>query len=59
MTDPDYDETTLHIPRDVLNGTKKVNKKPVLTPFERQYWNIKKDHMKTVLFFKKGKFYEM
>lgn len=38
----------------MLNGTKKC-----LTPFERQYWEVKKDHMQSILFFKKGKFYEV
>lgn len=28
------------------------------TPFEKQFWDIKKDHFDTIVFFKKGKFYE-
>lgn len=30
-----------------------------LTPFEKQFWDIKKDHYDTVVLFKKGKFYEL
>ena len=29
------------------------------TPFEKQFWEIKQDHFDTVLFFQKGKFYEL
>eukprot|EP00127_Corallochytrium_limacisporum_P003619 Clim_evm7s151 gene=Clim_evmTU7s151 len=47
---PDYDENTLHIP------TKDFS---LFTPFEKQYWEIKKEYWNTVLFFKKGKFYEL
>eukprot|EP00039_Didymoeca_costata_P022582 m.4776 g.4776 ORF g.4776 m.4776 type:complete len:1204 (+) comp3101_c0_seq1:98-3709(+) len=52
--EPDYDPTSLYIPPAILSGQQKG-----LTPFERQYWNIKKDMMTTILFFAKGKFYEM
>jgi DNA mismatch repair protein MSH6 len=27
--------------------------------FEKQFWQIKQDHFDVVLFFKKGKFYEL
>jgi len=30
-----------------------------LTPFERQYWKIKSQYFDTILFFQKGKFYEL
>ncbi|CAM6032008.1 unnamed protein product, partial [Sphagnum compactum] len=30
-----------------------------MTPFEKQYWEIKKDLFDTIVFFKKGKFYEV
>lgn len=47
---PDYDPRTLYIP-------------PVdfadLSPFEKQYWAIKQKLMDTMVFFKKGKFYEL
>ncbi|EDQ85496.1 uncharacterized protein MONBRDRAFT_29248 [Monosiga brevicollis MX1] len=49
-SDPNYDPTTLHIP------TQEFEK---LSPFEKQYWTIKKDNFDTILFFKKGKFYEL
>jgi DNA mismatch repair protein MSH6 len=45
--DPDYDPRTLFIP---------PNEWKTLTPFEQQFWDIKKNHMDTVLFFQKGKF---
>lgn len=47
---PTYDPRTLHIPQSELLK---------LTPFERQFWTIKKDLMDTIVFFKKGKFYEL
>jgi hypothetical protein len=46
--DPEYDATTLYIPSAVLDGSAKKKGKPVLTPFERQYWSIKRNHMKTM-----------
>lgn len=49
-THPDYDKRTLHIPKATYN---------TLTPFEKQFWDIKKYHNDTVLFFQKGKFYEL
>ncbi|KAM0676061.1 DNA mismatch repair protein msh6 [Gurleya vavrai] len=29
------------------------------TPFEKQFWDIKKEYFDTIIFFKKGKFYEL
>ncbi|KAJ3035450.1 DNA mismatch repair protein msh6 [Rhizophlyctis rosea] len=48
--DEDYDPRTLYIPKLAWNK---------FTPFERQFWEIKGDHWDTVVFFKKGKFYEL
>lgn len=45
-----YDPTTLYIPSVWYNK---------FTPFEKQFWDIKKEHFDTVIFFKKGKFYEL
>lgn len=47
---PDFDPRTLYIPESTLKK---------LTPFEKQYWEIKKKHNDTVLFFQKGKFFEL
>lgn len=47
---PDYDPRTLYIPPTALTG---------LSAFERQYWEIKCKFMDTIVFFKKGKFYEL
>ncbi|KAF2859047.1 DNA mismatch repair protein Msh6 [Piedraia hortae CBS 480.64] len=47
---PDYDPRTLYIPP--MQWTK-------FSPFEKQYWEIKKNFWDTVVFFKKGKFYEL
>uniref|UniRef100_A0A7S3A7M2 DNA mismatch repair protein n=1 Tax=Rhodosorus marinus TaxID=101924 RepID=A0A7S3A7M2_9RHOD len=48
--DPNYDPSTLYIPAAPFEK---------LTPFQKQFWNIKKDHFDVLLMFKKGKFYEM
>ncbi|KAJ3053991.1 DNA mismatch repair protein msh6 [Rhizophlyctis rosea] len=48
--DPEYDPRTLHIPKLAWSE---------FTAFERQFWEIKRDHWDTVVFFKKGKFYEL
>ncbi|WVF66380.1 hypothetical protein IAT40_001120 [Kwoniella sp. CBS 6097] len=48
--DPDYDKRTIHIPKSSWLH---------FTPFEKQFWEIKQDHYDTVLFFQKGKFYEL
>ncbi|CAI6336012.1 unnamed protein product [Periconia digitata] len=45
---PDYDPRTLYIPP----GTK-------FSSFEQQYWDIKCKFWDTIVFFKKGKFYEL
>lgn len=45
-----YDPTTLYIPEAEFKK---------FTPFEKQFWNIKKDHFDTVILFKKGAFYEI
>lgn len=47
---PDYDLRTLHIPNWQW---------PKFSPFEKQYWEIKCKLYDTVVFFKKGKFYEL
>jgi hypothetical protein len=48
--DEGYDPTTLYIPSQAWSK---------FTSFERQYWEIKKDNWDTIVFFKKGKFYEL
>ncbi|KAJ1733544.1 DNA mismatch repair protein msh6 [Coemansia biformis] len=48
--EPGYDKRTLYIPPDAWRQ---------FSPFERQYWEIKSQHWDTVVFFKKGKFYEL
>jgi DNA mismatch repair protein MSH6 len=45
-----YGGTTLYIPPESYEK---------FTPFEKQFWDIKKDHFDTVGFFRKGKFYEL
>jgi DNA mismatch repair protein MSH6 len=47
---PDYDPRTLFIPDSQWNK---------FTAFEKQYWEIKCKLYDTVVFFKKGKFYEL
>ncbi|KAF2721828.1 DNA mismatch repair protein Msh6 [Polychaeton citri CBS 116435] len=47
---PDYDSRTLYIPP--LAWSK-------FSPFEKQYWEIKSKFWDTIVFFKKGKFYEL
>ncbi|KAF1982551.1 DNA mismatch repair protein Msh6 [Aulographum hederae CBS 113979] len=47
---PDYDPRTIYIPPFAWNK---------FSPFEKQYWEIKQKFMDTVVFFKKGKFYEL
>ena len=49
-TDASYDPSTLHIPQAQLESMKKM---------ERQYWDIKRKNFDIVIFFKKGKFYEL
>lgn len=48
--DENYDPTTLYISPSDLDA---------LTSMTKQYWEIKMKKMDTILFFKKGKFYEM
>ncbi|EKM76737.1 hypothetical protein AGABI1DRAFT_78171 [Agaricus bisporus var. burnettii JB137-S8] len=48
--EPGYDPRTLHIPSSVWKE---------FTPFEKQFWEIKQNHYDTVLFFQKGKFFEL
>jgi len=47
---PDYDPRTLYIPPLAWNQ---------FSPFEKQYWEIKQKFWDTIVFFKKGKFYEL
>ncbi|KAF9348583.1 DNA mismatch repair protein msh6 [Mortierella sp. NVP85] len=47
---PNYDPRTLYIPKGAWNN---------FTEFERQFWEIKGQHFDSVVFFKKGKFYEL
>ncbi|KAF2202503.1 DNA mismatch repair protein Msh6 [Delitschia confertaspora ATCC 74209] len=47
---PEYDPRTIYIPP--LAWTK-------FSPFEKQYWEIKQNHWDSIVFFKKGKFYEL
>ncbi|KAJ2714892.1 DNA mismatch repair protein msh6 [Coemansia spiralis] len=45
-----YDRRTLYVPPGAWKQ---------FSPFEKQYWEIKSQHWDTVVFFKKGKFYEL
>lgn len=47
---PEYDARTLYIPPSAWKK---------FTPFEKQYWEVKSKMWNTVVFFKKGKFYEL
>lgn len=47
---PDYDPRTLYIPKSAWAK---------FTAFEKQYWDVKSKMFNTVVFFKKGKFYEL
>lgn len=49
-THPDYDPRTLYIPPMAWRN---------FSPFEKQYWEIKQKLWDTIVFFKKGKFYEL
>lgn len=49
-TDPNYDPRTLYIPPSAWAK---------FTAFEKQYWEIKSKMWDTVVFFKKGKFFEL
>ncbi|KAJ8294900.1 DNA mismatch repair protein msh6 [Rhodotorula toruloides] len=48
--EPGYDPRTLYIPPAAWKQ---------FTPFEHQFWEIKRYHYDTVLFFQKGKFFEL
>ncbi|KAL2881216.1 DNA mismatch repair protein msh6 [Colletotrichum sp. CLE4] len=48
--DPDYDPSSVYVPPGAWNN---------FSPFEKQYWEIKQKLWDTVVFFKKGKFYEL
>lgn len=50
VDDPNYDSRTLYIPSSAWAK---------FTAFEKQYWEIKSKMWDTVVFFKKGKFYEL
>ncbi|OMJ22240.1 DNA mismatch repair protein msh6 [Smittium culicis] len=50
VNEPGYDCRTLFIPKHEWQR---------FTPFEKQYWEIKSKNWDTVVFFKKGKFYEL
>ncbi|KAK4234506.1 hypothetical protein C8A03DRAFT_37716 [Achaetomium macrosporum] len=47
---PDFDPTSIYIPPAAERS---------FSAFEKQYWDIKKKLWDTVVFFKKGKFYEL
>ncbi|KAI4290936.1 DNA mismatch repair protein MSH6 [Pancytospora philotis] len=48
--EPGYDSSTLYVPEEMFRK---------FTPFEKQFWSIKKEHFDTVILFKKGAFYEV
>lgn len=50
VSDPEYDPRTLYIPSSAWNK---------FTPFEKQYWEIKSKMWDSIVFFKKGKFFEL
>ncbi|KAF2192150.1 DNA mismatch repair protein Msh6 [Zopfia rhizophila CBS 207.26] len=47
---PEYDPRTIYIPPLAWNK---------FSPFEKQYWEIKSKFWDSIVFFKKGKFYEL
>ncbi|KAI9700930.1 MAG: DNA mismatch repair protein msh6 [Bogoriella megaspora] len=47
---PDYDPRTIYVPPMAMQK---------FSPFEKQYWEIKQKFWDTIVFFKKGKFYEL
>jgi len=47
---PDYDPRTIYVPPGAMAK---------FTAFEKQYWEIKQKYWDTIVFFKKGKFYEL
>ena len=48
--EPDYDPRTIYVPPGAMAK---------FSPFEKQYWEIKQKYWDTIVFFKKGKFYEL
>ena len=48
--EPEYDPRTIYVPPMAMAG---------FSPFEKQYWEIKQKYWDTIVFFKKGKFYEL
>lgn len=50
MSDPDYDPTTLYVPKQYYSEQ---------TAAMKQFWDIKSNHQDKVLLFKLGKFYEL
>lgn len=50
VTDPHYDPRTLYVPSSAWSK---------FTPFEKQYWEIKSKMWDCIVFFKKGKFFEL
>ena len=46
----DYDPRTIYVPPNAWAN---------FSPFEKQYWEIKQKFWDTIVFFKKGKFYEL
>ncbi len=53
--DEGYDKTTLYVPPSAFGHPKQNG----LSPFQQQFWSIKKDNYDVLIFFKKGKFYEL
>ncbi|KDQ58666.1 hypothetical protein JAAARDRAFT_193200 [Jaapia argillacea MUCL 33604] len=49
-SDAKYDPRTLYVPKSAWAD---------FTPFEKQFWEIKQNHWDTILFFQKGKFFEL
>ncbi|KNE59698.1 hypothetical protein AMAG_05161 [Allomyces macrogynus ATCC 38327] len=49
-SEPDYDPATLFVPESAWRK---------FSEFERQFWTVKHKYFDAVLFFKKGKFYEL
>ena len=47
---PEYDPRTVYVPPSAWRE---------FSPFEKQYWEIKQKFWDTIVFFKKGKFYEL
>lgn len=54
-SEADYDKTTLFVPASCFREPKRGG----MTPFQQQYWKMKMKNYDIVLFFKKGKFFEL